>query len=424
MQNANSYLNLSNKEILYFMEKIVVTGMGAVTPVGIGVDTYWNNITSGVSGIDTIKSFDASDLAVQIAGEIKNFVPSDYLPKDLIRKTDPFMQYAYISAEEAIKQSNIEIVPQRTGITMGTAMSGIATTAFTQDALSGASHKKVGPRFIPKILGNISAANISINYNIQGPSFTVSTACSSGGDAINMACMCIQSGKADVMLAVGAESVLCPLVIYSLANAKALSRRNDTPKTASRPFDITRDGFVIGEGGGALVIETESHALARGAKIYAEIKSCGNTSDAYHVTAPHPEGRGAIACMKQALSEAKLNPSDIGYVNAHGTATNKGDTVEIEAIKNIFADKLPFVSSTKGATGHMMGAGGITETIACIKAIETGVIPPTINLNEVDPGCSGVDLVANTAKKAEINYAMSNAFGFGGQNSSIIVGKY
>lgn len=406
------------------MEKIVVTGMGAVTPVGIGVDTYWKNITSGVSGIDTIKSFDTSDLAVQIAGEIKNFVPSDYLPKDLIRKTDPFMQYAYIAAEEAIKQSNIEIVPERTGITMGTAMSGIATTAFTQDALSGASHKKVGPRFIPKILGNIAAANISINYNIQGPSFTVSTACSSGGDAINMACMCIQSGKADVMIAVGAESVLCPLVIYSLANAKALSRRNDTPKTASRPFDITRDGFVIGEGGGALVIETEAHAFARGAKIYAEIKSCGNTSDAYHVTAPHPEGRGAIACMKQALSDAKLKPSDIGYINAHGTATNKGDAVEIEAIKNIFTDKLPFVSSTKGATGHMMGAGGITETIACIKAIETGIIPPTINLNEVDPECSGVDLVANTAKKAEINYAMSNAFGFGGQNSSVIVGKY
>lgn len=406
------------------MEKIVVTGMGAVTPVGIGVETYWKNITSGMSGIDTIKSFDTSDLAVQIAGEIKNFVPSDYLPKDLIRKTDPFMQYAYIAAEEAIKQSNIEIVPERTGITMGTAMSGIATTAFTQDALSGASHKKVGPRFIPKILGNIAAANISINYNIQGPSFTISTACSSGGDAINMACMCIQSGKADVMIAVGAESVLCPLVIYSLANAKALSRRNDTPKTASRPFDITRDGFVIGEGGGALVIETEAHALARGAKIYAEIKSCGNTSDAYHVTAPHPEGRGAIACMKQALSDANLNPSDIGYINAHGTATNKGDAVEIEAIKNIFTDKLPFVSSTKGATGHMMGAGGITETIACIKTIETGIIPPTINLNEVDPECLGIDLVANTAKKAEIKYAMSNAFGFGGQNSSVIVGKY
>lgn len=406
------------------MKKIVVTGMGAVTPVGIGVDAFWKNITAGVSGIDTIKTFDPSELAVQIAGEIKDFVPSDYLPKDLVRKTDPFMQYAYIAAEEAIKQSSLKIEPERTGITMGTAMSGVATTAFTQDALSGASHKKVGPRFIPKILGNIAAANIAIDYNIQGPSFTVSTACSSGGDAINTACMCIQAGKADVMLAVGAESVLCPLVIYSLANAKALSRRNDTPQTASRPFDISRDGFVIGEGGGALVLETEEHALARGAKIFAEITGCGNTNDAYHVTAPHPEGRGAIACMKQAVADAGLSPSDIGYINAHGTATNKGDSVEVTSIKAVFGENLPFVSSTKGATGHMMGAGGITETIACIKTIETGVIPPTINLNEVDPECDGIDFVANTAKNARIDYAMSNAFGFGGQNSSIIVGRY
>ena len=406
------------------MKKIVVTGMGAVTPVGIGVDTFWKNITAGVSGIDTIKTFDPSELAVQIAGEIKDFVPSDYLPKDLVRKTDPFMQYAYIAAEEAIKQSNLKIEPERTGITMGTAMSGVATTAFTQDALSGASHKKVGPRFIPKILGNIAAANIAIDYNIQGPSFTVSTACSSGGDAINTACMCIQAGKADVMLAVGAESVLCPLVIYSLANAKALSRRNDTPQSASRPFDISRDGFVIGEGGGALVLETEEHALARGAKIFAEITGCGNTNDAYHVTAPHPEGRGAIACMKQAVADAGLSASDIGYINAHGTATNKGDSVEVASIKAVFGENLPFVSSTKGATGHMMGAGGITETIACIKTIETGVIPPTINLNEVDPECDGIDFVANTAKNAKIDYAMSNAFGFGGQNSSIIVGRY
>ena len=342
------------------MKKIVITGMGAVTPVGIGIDEYWKNITEGKSGIDTIKTFDPSELAVQ---------------------------YAYVAAEEAIKQSGIEIEPERTGIIMGTAMSGVATTAFTQDALSGASHKKVGPRFIPKILGNIAAANIAIDYNIQGPSFTVSTACSSGGDAINTACMCMQAGKADVMLAVGAESVLCPLVIYSLANAKALSRRNDDPKTASRPFDVTRDGFVIGEGGGALVLETEEHALARGAKIYGEVKGCGNTCDAHHVTAPHPEGRGAIACMKQALADAGIDASEIGYVNAHGTATNKGDTVETGAIKSVFGDKLPYVSSTKGATGHMMGAGGITETIACVKAIETGIIPPTINLNEIDPEC-------------------------------------
>ena len=406
------------------MKRIVITGMGVVTPVGIGVDNYWNNLIAGVSGIDTIKTFDSSELAVQIAGEIKDFNPSDYLEKDLIRKTDPFMQYAYIAAEEALKQSGLEVEPERTGIIMGTAMSGVATTAFTQEALSGASHKKVGPRFIPKILGNIAAANIAIDYNIQGPSFTVSTACSSGGDAINTAIMCMQTGKADVMLAVGAESVLCPLVIYSLANAKALSRRNDDPKTASRPFDVTRDGFVIGEGGGALVLETEEHALARGAKIYGVIEGCGNTCDAHHVTAPHPEGRGAIACMKQALAEAGLSPDDIGYINAHGTATNKGDAVETGAIKSVFTGKLPFVSSTKGATGHMMGAGGITETIACIKAIETGTLPPTINLHEVDPECDGIDFVPNTAKEAKIDHAMSNAFGFGGQNSSIIVGRY
>ena len=406
------------------MKKIVITGMGAVTPVGIGVEDYWNNIIAGKSGIDTIKSFDPSELAVRFAGEINNFVPTDYLPKDLVRKTDPFMQYAYIAAEEAIKQSGIKIEPTRTGIVMGTAMAGVATTAFTQDALSGASHKKVGPRFIPKILGNIAAANIAIDYDIQGPSFTVSTACSSGGDAINIACTYMQAGKADVMLAVGAESVLCPLVIYSLANAKALSRRNDDPQTASRPFDVTRDGFVIGEGGGALVLETEEHALARGARIFGYVAGCGNTCDAHHVTAPHPEGRGAMACLRRAIEDAGVSPADIGYINAHGTATHKGDAVETAAIKEVFGDALPYVSSTKGATGHMMGAGGITEVITCVKAIETGTVPPTINLNEVDPECEGIDFVPNTAKQADIRYAMSNAFGFGGQNSSILIGKY
>lgn len=423
MQKVNSYL-IFKRGVLIIMKKIVITGMGAITPLGIGTDVYWESLISGKSGVDTIKSFDSSELAVQIAGEIKDFNPSDYLPKDLVRKTDPFMQYAYVAAKEALNQSKLEIEPTRTGIVMGTAMSGISTIAFTQDALSGASHKKVGPRFVPKILGNIAAANIAIDYNIQGPALTVSTACSSGGDAINTACMCIQAGKADVMIAVGAESVLCPLVFYSLANAKALSRRNDSPATASRPFDITRDGFVIGEGGGALVLETEEHALARGAKILGVVMGCGNTCDAYHMTAPHPEGQGAIACMKLALDEANIKPEDIGYVNAHGTSTNKGDAVETTAIKNVFGDNLPLVSSTKGATGHMMGAGGITETIACVKAVETGIIPPTINLNEIDPECGGIDFVPNTARKADIKYAMSNAFGFGGQNSSIIVGKY
>lgn len=405
------------------MEKIVITGMGAVTPVGIGVDNYWNSIIEGKCGIDKIQSFDVSELAVQIAGEIKDFNPSDYLPKDVVRKTDAFMQYAYIAAEEALAQSGLEIEPERTGIVMGTAMSGISTIAFTQEALTGASHKKVGPRFIPKILGNIAAANIAIAHNIQGPSYTVSTACSSGGDAINQASMIIRAGKADVMIAVGAESAHCPIFIYSLANAKALSRNNEDPQHASRPFDEARDGFVIGEGGGALILETESHAKARGAKIYGELLACGNTSDAYHVTAPHPEGRGAIACMKQALADAGLKPEDIGYINAHGTSTPKGDEVETHAVSEVFGDKTPLVSSTKGATGHMMGAGGITEVIACIKAVETGIVPPTINLENPIPDCK-IDFVPNEARKADITYAMSNAFGFGGQNSSVIVGKY
>lgn len=405
------------------MERIVITGMGAVTPIGIGVDNYWNNLIAGKSGIEKIKSFDVSELAVQIAGEVKDFNPSELLPKDVVRKTDAFMQYAYVAAEEALNQSKLDIVPERTGIVMGTAMSGISTIAFTQEALTGASHKKVGPRFIPKILGNIAAANIAIAHNIQGPSYTVSTACSSGGDAINQAAMLIKTGKADVMLAVGAESAHCPIFIYSLANAKALSRNNDNPSTASRPFDESRDGFVIGEGGGALVLETESHAKARGAKILGELLACGNTCDAYHVTAPHPEGRGAIACMKQALAEAGLKPGDIGYINAHGTSTPKGDEVEVYSVKELFGNNPPLVSSTKGATGHMMGAGGITEVIACIKAIESGIVPPTINLTNPIPD-TGIDFVPNKAREVEIEYAMSNAFGFGGQNSSVIVGKY
>ncbi len=405
------------------MAKIVITGMGAITPVGIGMDSYWKNLTEGKSGIDRISSFDPSELAVQVAGEIKNFNASDYIPKDLIRKTDPFMQYAYFAAEEALKMSKLEIEPTRTGIVMGTAMNGIATIAFTQEALTGASHKKVGPRFIPKILGNVAAANIAIEHNIQGPSFTVSTACSSGGDAINTAAMCINTGKADVMLAVGAESVLCPLVIYSLANAKALSRNNENPTGASRPFDKNRDGFVIGEGGGAIVLETEEHALKRGATIYAELLGCGNTCDAYHVTAPHPDGRGAADCMRIALEDAGITPDAVGYINAHGTATPKGDSVETKAIKEVFKDNVPLVSSTKGATGHMMGAGGITEVISCIKAIETGIIPPTINLETPDEECD-LDYVPNKARKVQVDIAMSNAFGFGGQNSSIIVSKY
>lgn len=405
------------------MKKIVITGMGAVTPIGIGVDEYWKNLLDGKSGIDRITSFDPSELAVQFAGEIKNLNPADYIPKQILRQTDPFMQYAYIAAEEALKMSEVKIEPTRTGIVMGTALNGIATTAYTQEALTGASHKKVGPRFIPKILGNVAATHIAIMHNIQGPSFTINTACSSGGDSIYTAAMLMQAGKSDTMIAVGAESALCPIVIYSLANAKALSKNNENPQTASRPFDVTRDGFVIGEGGGALVLETEEHALARGANIICELKGCGNTSDAYHITAPHPEGDGAIRAMKLAIEEAGINSDQIGYINAHGTATHKGDVVEGIAINSVFGDYKPYVSSTKGATGHMMGAGGITECITCIKAVTEGVIPHTLNLHEVDEEID-LNLVKEEPLKKDIDFAMSNSLGFGGQNSSVIVGKY
>lgn len=404
--------------------KIVITGMGAVTPIGIGVNEYWNNLIEGKCGISNITLFDTEEMPVKIAGEVKNFSLEEYMPKDLIRKTDSFMQYAYIAACEALNMSKLEIEPLNTGIVMGTALGGMSTIAETQELLTSVSPRKVGPRFVPKILGNVAAANIAIEKNIQGPSFTVSTACSSGGDAINLAAMCLKAKKAETMLVVGGESAICKVFIHSLSKAKALSHNNDNPEKASRPFDKDRDGFVIGEGGGALVLETEEHAKKRGAKIIAELLGCGNTEDAYHVTAPHPEGRGAINCMKLALKDANISPLEIDYINAHGTSTGKGDLVEANSIKSLFKEKLPLVSSTKGATGHMMGAGGITEVIACIKAIEEGIIPPTINLENVDEQCRGIDFVPNVARKKEINIAMSNAFGFGGQNSSVIVGKY
>ena len=278
----------------------------------------------------------------------------------------------------------------------------------------------MGPRFVPKILGNVAAAQIAIAHHIRGPNLTLGTACASGGDAVSTACLLLQAGRADAVLAVGAEAVLCPLVIYSLSNAQALSRRNDDPQHACRPFDAARDGFVIGEGGGALLLETLSHAQARGAPLYATVAGCGNNSDAYHVTAPEPSGAAEAACMRLALADAGLQPEQIGYISAHGTGTLLGDAAESAAISQVFSDPPP-VSSTKGATGHMMGAGGITELIACVQAIRTGLLPPTLNYSQPDPQC-GLDYVPNAARSVRLRYAMSNAFGFGGQNSSVILG--
>lgn len=407
------------------MGKIVVTGMGAVTPLGIGVPVFWDNLIQGKCGVAKLTRINTDDLLVKIGAEVKDFNPEDYIPKRVIRELDLFMQYAYAAAEEALADSKLEIEPRRVGIVMATAMNGIGCIADTQMQMLESAKHNVSPRFVPKILGNVCAAQISIAHNIQGPSLTVSTACSSGGDGIMTGQMLLKSGMCDAVLVVGGEATLSPIVLQSLAGAHALSRNNDNPEKASRPFDVHRDGFVMGEGGGAILLETEAHAKARGAVIHCELAGCANNTDAHHVTAPHPDGIGASECMRIALETAGMKPEEIGYINMHGTSTGAGDVAETKAIHSVFGDLVSdlCVSSTKGATGHMMGAGGVVETITAIMAVKTGVIPPTINLEEQDPQCD-LDYVANVARKKDISSAMSNAFGFGGQNSCVIVKKY
>ncbi|MBO5489137.1 MAG: beta-ketoacyl-ACP synthase II [Eubacterium sp.] len=407
--------------------RLVVTGMGAVTPIGIGVEEYWKNLVAGVCGVDYITRFDTEELPVKIAAEVKDFDPLAFMPKKLTREMDVFMQYGYAAAMEAIEMAGGDIAePERMGITVGTALGGISPMAETQDGLSTGAHKKVSPRFVPKIIGNEVAAQIAITKGYRGPSLTVSTACSSGGDAISTACMMLLSGQADAVLAMGTESALSPLFILGLTSAHALSTNNDDPKGSSRPFDKDRDGFVIGEGGGALIIETEEHALARGADIICELAGFSNCTDGYHVTSPHPEGIGAIFCMEKAVENAGLAVEDVDYINTHGTSTPMGDPIETNAIVEVFGEHAGemAVTSTKGATGHMMGAGGITEAITCIQCIREGVVPPTLNLSELDEKCAKLNYVPGEAQKKDVRVAMSNSFGFGGQNSSVIFKKY
>ncbi len=407
--------------------RLVVTGMGAITPIGNSVEEYWNNLTAGKCGIEKITRFDTSELPVKIAGEIKNFEAEKYMPKKLTREMDVFMQYGYAAAMEAIAQAGEPAAePERMGIVVGTALGGLAPIAETQDGISKGEHKKVSPRFIPKVIGNEAAAQVAIAKGYRGPSLTVSTACSSGGDAISTACMMLMSGQADAVLAMGTESALSPLFILGLSSAHALSTNNDNPQGASRPFDRDRDGFVIGEGGGALVIETEENAKKRGATILAELAGFANCTDGYHVTSPHPEGIGALFCMEQAVKNAGLNLEDVDYINTHGTSTPVGDPIETSAVKELFGDHAQemAVTSTKGATGHMMGAGGITEAITCIQCIRTGIVPPTLNLKNLDEKCVPLNYVPEKAIEKKVDVAMSNSFGFGGQNSSVIFKKY
>lgn len=407
-------------------DRLVVTGMGAVTPIGIGVETYWKNLVAGECGVDAITRFDTTDLPVKIAAEVKDFDALAFMSKKMTREMDLFMQYGYAAAMEAVAQSGGDIAdPERMGIVIGTALGGISPIAETQDGISKGEHKKVSPRFVPKIIGNELAAQIAIEKGYLGPSLTVSTACSSGGDAISTACMVLLSGQADAVLVTGAESALSPLFILGLSSAHALSVNNDNPKGASRPFDSGRDGFVIGEGGGALVIETEEHAKKRGAVILAEVAGFANCTDGYHVTSPHPDGIGAIFCMEKAIENAGLSTDDVDYINTHGTSTPVGDPIETNAVVKVFGEHASdmAVTSTKGATGHMMGAGGITEAITCIQCIRTGVVPPTLNLENLDEKCAKLNYVPGKSVQKEIRVAMSNSFGFGGQNSSVVFSK-
>lgn len=407
--------------------RLVITGMGAVTPIGIGVENYWNNLVAGKCGVEKITRFDTEELPVKIAAEVKDFEAEKFMPKKLTREMDVYMQYGYAAAMEAIEQAGEPAAsPERMGIVVGTALGGISPIAETQDGISKGEHKKVSPRFVPKIIGNEAAAQVAIAKGYRGPSLTVSTACSSGGDAISTACMLLMSGQADAVLAMGTESALSPLFILGLTSAHALSTNNDNPQGASRPFDKDRDGFVIGEGGGALMIETEENAKKRGATILAELAGFSNCTDGYHVTSPHPEGIGALFCMEKAIEHAGLSASDVDYINTHGTSTGVGDPIETQAIAELFGEhaKEMAVTSTKGATGHMMGAGGITEAITCIQCIRTGVVPPTLNLEELDEKCAPLNYVPGKAMEKEVKVAMSNSFGFGGQNSSVIFKEY
>ena len=404
------------------MSRIAITGMGAVTPVGTGVGEFWRSLVSGRCGIGVLDRFTDEDIPVRVAALVRGFDAGLYMPGKLAKDSSRFSQYAFAAAAEALGQSGLDTASEagRTGITMGTAMAGVVDIAATQEEMTRSGESKVSPRFVPKTLGNIAAAQIAIEYGLTGPSITVSTACSSGGDAIKLAMMLLRSGEADAMVAVGADSIICPLVTSSLSMARALSRETD-PSAACRPFDVRRNGFVMGEGGGALVLETEEHARARGAAILGYVLSAASNNDAYHITSPAPDGRGARACMREALRQAGLGPEDIGYVNAHGTSTPVGDGIEAAAIREVFGACTPAVSSTKAATGHMMGAGGITEVISCVLACREGVLPATIGTSELDPACEGVDIITAEARKCSVMTAMSNAFGFGGQNSSIIV---
>ncbi len=412
------------------LRRVVVTGLGALTPIGNTVDEYWQALANGVSGAAPITLFDAEKFKTKFACEVKNFDPTEYINRKEARKMDRFTQLAMVAVEEAMKDSGLDlntIDPDKAGVIWGSGIGGLGT--FQNEVINfveGGKNPRFNPFFIPKMIADIAAGYISIKYNFRGPNFVTVSACASGTNAIIDSLNYIRLGHMDIAVTGGSEAAVNESGMGGFSSMKALSERNDSPQTASRPFDKNRDGFVLGEGAGALILEEYEHAKARGARIYAEVIGGGMSADAHHITAPHPEGKGAKSVMRNALRDANIDPTEVDYINVHGTSTPLGDISEVLAIKDVFGDHAykVNVSSTKSMTGHLLGAAGAIESIAAIKAIQNSLVPPTINHETVDEGLDPkINFTFNKAQKRAINVALSNTFGFGGHNASLIFRK-
>jgi len=404
--------------------RVVITGMGAVTPVGNGVADMWTALVEGRSGVAPITHFDASELKTRFAAEVKDFHPEEHFGRREARHMDRFVQFALVAAREAVADARIEfdaVDQHRVGVLIGTGIGGIHTILEQARIMDTRGPRRLSPFFIPMILPDIAAGHIAIVYGLKGPNMAVSSACATGTNAIGEAAEMIRRGSADIMICGGSEAAIVPLAIAGFNIIRAISTRNDDPTRASRPFDAKRDGFVVGEGSGILILESLEHAQQRGAHIYAEVLGYGASADAYHIAAPAENGEGAVAAMRAALSDAGIAPDEVDYLNAHGTSTELNDVTETAAIKTTFGDHAYrlAVSSTKSMTGHLLGAAGAVEAIACVKALEDQIIPPTINYEYPDPRCD-LDYVPNEARRAPLRTVMSNSFGFGGHNASLI----
>jgi len=407
--------------------RVVITGLGLITPLGLDVESTWDALIHGKSGVGPITRFDASVMPTKIAAEVKGFNPEDYFGPKETGRLDLFLQYAIAGASQATHDAslNTEGEEERVGVITGCGLGGITTIEHWHKVLLEKGPKRITPFFVPMIIANMSAGEISIRFNAKGPNMTLTTACAAGTHAVGQAYHIIRHGMADVMIAGGVESTITPLAVGGFNAMRAISKRNDEPQKASRPFDRDRDGFVMGEGSGMLILESLEHALARGADIYAEIIGFGMSGDAFHIAAPAPDGEGAQRCMAAAILDAEIAPEQMDYINAHGTSTDLNDIYETKAIKAIFKDhayKL-CVSSTKSMTGHLLGAAGGIEAAFTVLSIKNGIIPPTINLDNPDPQCD-LDYVPHKAREKNVKIAMSNSFGFGGTNASIILKKY